>query len=489
MRNIHRRQFIIMKARYNSEDFKTTDLSNGYYLSYHKQLNVQKNGSRFLFGEAFHIKHHKGIVLDENVVQDMKNWSGRWILFDESNIYMDAGGTFGVFYGYDAHGDVVCSSSLALLSEVIPNSYWCSNYEIDRGDPYFFDYYPGPYTPRNGIKALLPSQYISLSLGKIVNREDFDFSRYLGYDRNNLESMIIEQFEVLLKNIYAKFGDNIWLPLTGGVDSRTIFALLQHSEIPFSTYTIKRPDTMEYDYRIPRTICKKTGVLHYLYDIEKKRNKSEETVKRSEILEHCGGRTTGGTEIGQYISSLDIPNGTNSIVLWGTVWEFGGGYYSYLDKRKIEVTDSDRIIDCLSMLGGKSWRNSSVHVDSLNSWSSYIYENVVPGIGWTERLYWEQRIGAWLKYSYQMFDMFDSTRVSPINCQVLLEMMYALHRAWFPDGNIKRTITQQSIIDKCCPIISDIPIGLQDSNIVSKFWYHLRIRYNRNRNIINQWND
>ena len=43
------------------------------------------------------------------------------------------------------------------------------------------------------------------------------------------------------------------------------------------------------------------------------------------IYKHCGGRTTVGTELSQYVNEIDT--GKGSIILWGTLFETVFHYY------------------------------------------------------------------------------------------------------------------------------------------------------------------
>jgi hypothetical protein len=463
---IHRRQFVISKTGFEHYGFLTISMENGYMLSYQKELNVTRLGDgNYLLGYAFSCETIGGVYLSGNVENCIRSWAGRWILVTRDSIYLDAAGTLGLFYGYDKNRNFICSSSLALLHNLVPRSRWISNIRLERGNG-LFDYYPGPYTPWEGCRCVLPSEKVDLVKGVVVNRTDFDFTRCCEYTKENLIRMIIEKESIVLKNIAGRF-ENLYLPLTSGVDSRTILAIANRAGINLNLYTVYRLDTPIWDYKTPYRIAKKMQLPYQIFK-ENVSRKNDVEKELKVVYEHCGGRTTSGTELTQYINGFDVGNGNESVVLWGPLWEFGIHYYDmyYPEGAKDNTSMSDILNMIESRVGFKRLDDSRVHGLSLREWVKYVFDNPVKGLSWIDRSYWEQRVGSWVKNSQQMYDMFDSIRIIPVNCQELLEMLIAFD----PDYNTaKGKEAQKEIIRQCNPKLSEIPYG-EYYTIPEKAW-------------------
>ena len=112
------------------------------------------------------------------------------------------------------------------------------------------------------------------------------------------------------------------------------------------------------------------------------------------------------------------------------------------------------MLDCHSN-GGKL-KKSAVHKASFEEWTSWVQDYPIKGMTWMDRLYWEQRVGAWAKNAHQMLDMFDSVRIMPANCQMLTEYLIAFDPAYnTPNGKE----AQKDIIRLCSPELASIPYG------------------------------
>lgn len=461
MQVVDRRQFIIMKEPYIREDFRHIILTNGLILSYQNDLHVLANEKKgiYLLGWAFGINSND-IILDENCIDNKRYWAGRWILIYKSKIYLDCCGTLGCFY-YNNHNKVIISSSLHLISKVLKLERE-DVYEVRYGDGHgTFDYYPAPFTVYSDVFKVLPSQYIEFSdtLIKLNVNKKYMYRKYVAMSKNEIERKVIDGLACEMQNIEHQFRNNIWLSLTGGVDSRTNVAVAFYSGIKFHTYTVIRDNTNNNDLVLPKKICKKIGRKNlFLSDIQ-------ETASSRKIIynEHTAGCSVG-TERKQFLAGIDVPNPTESIVLWGTVWEsYIKYYYQYFEKGKT----LDERIENINSFCDAIITKSYVHKKSLAKWLKYIEKNFSEEVDWRERLYFEQRVGSWGSYSAQGLDLLDSVRIAPINCQELLELLLSL------DVSVADKSIQYSIINKCCPRISKIRYG-ERKDIIYRFYRKIK---------------
>ncbi len=447
----NRRQFVLMNKPYEGENFITEKMSNGLYLSYHKDLKVTKIADSYVLGHAYSVLG-EDINLKEDVCKTIRDWAGRWILVTESELYLDACGTLGVFYGISASNGMICSSSLAILHELVDDSEWISNITLHRGDFGLMDFYPAPYTPWQNCMRLLPSQKINLKKECIETRNDLDFSTYTKFSRKELKELILEYVGNVFSSVANEYG-KAYLPLTSGVDSRTMLAIALNRNIRLNTYTVKRKDTPEHDYKIAEKLAQIANVPYQLM-VENKTESEADTVIMDKIIKHCGGRISVGTEFVQLINELDV--GPGNMILWGPTWEIGIHYYEKYFDRNAYKADKVGILQRINRRSEDVTQKSSVHKLSLETWADYILKNPVKGMNWMDRLYWEQRQGSWASYAFQLFDLLDSDRIIPVNCQRIIEVLMAFDR---PVNTTNGKEVQRSIIKKIAPQIASIEYG------------------------------
>lgn len=447
MQVIDRRQFIIMDHPYEREDFKNITLQNGSILSYHEELPIQILGSTVLIGLAFSSTGEKVDLC--NALEERYHWAGRWILIHDDQLYLDPCGSLGVFYGFS--GDrLICSSSLRLITSQI-STKWISNYQIKYNDglPYM-DYYPIPYTPYEGIKKMFPTQYINLKNGNLEIENEQWYDQFSEYSTEILYVKLKEKLLCIFENIGKEYGENVWIPLTAGVDSRTCIAVAKMAGIKFGAYTALRTNIDHWDKKAPKIICEKLGIKHfYMNDIGKNDSEREKTYDL-----HCGGKVSVGTDRTQFIANNDVPNAKDSIVLWGTAWEFYGR--NFWGTFKIGKNNSERF-DAWNHYSNGAICRSNIHEASLREWFDYVENHSMHTMDWRQRMYYEQRIGSWLSSAYQAIDLFDSDRISPVNCYDVFGILVNLVDRTFPSESRSDKRFQVRLINDFTPEISNIP--------------------------------
>lgn len=63
--NVDRRQFIICNEEFQREDFYCLELEGGLYLSYHRDLKIQRLGDSILLGHAYSVHADYPVEADE----------------------------------------------------------------------------------------------------------------------------------------------------------------------------------------------------------------------------------------------------------------------------------------------------------------------------------------------------------------------------------------------------------------------------------------
>ncbi len=179
----------------------------------------------------------------------------------------------------------------------------------------------------------------------------------------------------------AKEYDGIFVPLTGGVDSRCVCALCKKAGIPFTTYTEQR------SFKTHGSIF---GVTRDVYSKRLKKENKDIQILRENIYRWLGG-----------------------------------------------------MLKC-----------SQVHRISIDKWLEDIHEKGHRDMTWSNRFYFEQRIGSWLNDLNQAMDIIDFDRVSMVNNYEMLSILFA-----YPDAMRKREEHEKMIIEYCAPNLADMPVN------------------------------
>lgn len=250
----------------------------------------------------------------------------------------------------------------------------------------------------------------------------------------------------------AKEYDGIFVPLTGGVDSRCVCALCKKAGIPFTTYTEQRSFKThgamftKADRRLPKKVADKLGVK-WIYS----RKKAWDEDKWQNILTHSAGMIRN-TNLYTYSYDQYPELKTKNIILHGSIFGVTRDIYSKRLKKENKDIQLQRE-DVYRWLGGML-KCSQVHRMSLDKWLEDIHEKGHRDMTWVNRFYFEQRIGSWLNDLNQAMDIIDFDRVSMVNNYEMLSILFA-----YPDKMRKQEEHEKMIIEYCAPDLADMPVN------------------------------
>jgi hypothetical protein len=463
----HRRQFVLGPAAWPvNPDWLCEEVSPGVHLSRCPQLSMARvpdaEGTEWcLLGLAVQSQPDRSpptvdISTSPTAAVPVRAqaWSGRWVLIGAGTVHQDCARLLGCFHRSPDRSTVWVSSSpglLATLPGVIPARRIGAR--LRRGFRKGMNWYPAPASGFDGVSALLASQTIDLAPGSrpqprpLVHRPEgvATYEQQLEY----LQTSLI----TILRNL-AERGAEMWIACSAGIDSRLLLATAHAAQIDARTFTqlVPFPYMLTGDRRLPPVLSKAVGLEHRL--IRRRRSSR----RRAEVWEaHTAGHS-GDVDRTLFVrgqwSSFDV----QTTVLRGGVFEVGRSYYWPQIPPMHGATEQELVDFILRRYKADEYQpNSSPHRDGTRSWVQWINANP-DRVDWRERLYWEQRDGAWLSGIEQGLDLTGSDRVEPANCGYLVGCMLGIA----DDRRVPATF-MRDLIERMAPQLLRYPVNPPNS--------------------------
>ncbi|MEE0945217.1 MAG: hypothetical protein U0M42_00130 [Acutalibacteraceae bacterium] len=339
----------------------------------------------------------------KSLVELTRNWTGRWILFTDSDIVTDACGLMSAFYKNEDNRWIV-SSSLAVMGQLMNVNL---REECSSGG---LNWYLLPNTKIGGISKLCSTQRIvfsedELEVKSFIWQEDFtalsteEKSRELG-------KMLVNA----CKNISREEKD-VLLALTGGKDSRLVFSALLHSGIDFSTYTFDYLKIRSSDKSVPKKMARANNIQHSFIKRGKYQPDKNENYKIFTF-----GNTNGLDKVFYAYDQFDkIPK--EAVIIRSGFFEAGQRYGRTVAGNTLESFEN----------GIKSYYfeafKDEKQREAFELWLGWIKDNPIPFIDVRDRFYIEQRVGGWAAAIEQSLDLNDFTSIQIANCPRLLSLL------------------------------------------------------------------
>jgi hypothetical protein len=344
--------------------------------------------------------------------EDPDTWAGRWVLVRDGRLRLDACGTLGVFYGA---GWV--SSSPALFAGEAATS-------LDRSRGHM-GWYPPPSSGRAGVRRLLPSQELALADSSVTRR-------------SLLPAPAAEPAERLVATIRGLPAGDVWLALTGGIDSRTVLAAAVGSGRRVTAFTFVDERTPVGDRELPPRLAKAVGVEHRRIDIP-----ALDADALAAFDTHTSGHCIDGPrdQVAHRVWDM-IP--LDAAVLGGGCFELARAYYH--DRVDDAPPTARGIADAVLARWGD-------RPEGVQAWAGWVADD--PGdLDWRDRLYLEQRIAGWLSSNAQGIDLTGRRQVHIANDGPMIRGLLARPVA----ERIERE-HQRAVIRHLAPALDDFPIN------------------------------
>src|SRR4051794_12327289 len=196
-------------------------------------------------------------AVDSDAVDMESCPAGQYVAITHSEVFSDAGSLKQAFFD---RATKTVASSPRLLGP--PGARAVSPELLHGSRP---DWYWGPRTSFPSVDFLLPSQWLDLEAFEPKFRAlPQPSSSAPAEPAKTLE----RELRASLKRL-ASTGNPIRLAMTGGIDSRTLFAAALRAGIEFETYTMVSPHVHPLDVTVAADISKRFGIRHSVLRVGK----------------------------------------------------------------------------------------------------------------------------------------------------------------------------------------------------------------------------
>lgn len=443
-----RGQFFITEDFGEIENFERVLLRNGFAF-YSNNVNYVHNEyvDILLVGYAWQTINDqpspaemvKNISTEEekyNILKSEPDWFGRYVLIIDGTIYTDAAALMSVYYS-----KLYISSSAAFIGATKEG---IKQFYSEPGR--IMNWMPGPMTHYEGVYRLLPSQKLSVYTRKVSKRE---FYKNEKKEEKIAIEEIVSRCQTGIKNMAQTFSNShIAIPLTGGYDSRSVFALSKSAGIEFSAFTLEHERMQTGDINIPSRLCETEGVQ---YDYVKRDEKKFRRELQEEYMSAISGMIhdeDANFYAYQQWNPLTEKYG-EMVLIRGSVWGIATDVYD-------RVFENDApSFDFYDWFGIKK---DSIEYESLQRYFKWVKKTPVDGLPLNNRFFWEQRQAAWLSVIESGFDLLQNIKSFHIaNCRNTISLLMTL-----PEEKRLLKTYHIDIIRKTCPELEDIPYATKE---------------------------
>ena len=331
--------------------------------------------------------------------------------------------------------------------------------------------YPGNITPLKDVKILTPNMRLDLNSGKI-NRF---YPGIMEYDTtkqtvDDISELLITSSKNVLKEMENR-DLKISASLTGGMDSRVTFALLNLAneknlkKIDFWTYKNKetpnyKMEDIDPDVEVTKILAKKYNLKHTIFDRDKYKNK--DFAKKLKDISYYDGLGSVGYGISQNVSS--------DVELRSNLYEIGRAYYQEYNfiksiYKKEDVSRSNKLSEAYlaPLLNYSMYKEiytdkkvEKLYTEFDNFFNDIEFDKVVKYFDELDIFYWEHRIGTWLPHIYLQSDfIFDTNNL--INSWIVLESLLKLPLKDRLNASVYKTILEK--VDGGGGLLVKLPIN------------------------------
>lgn len=403
---LHRRQFLIARSATGlPDDWRQLPLGDGYRVFHDPDLCVtvrpDGEGSAVVLGIEVPVcrgaAHSNGHEADGPV-------SGRFVRIRFPFVETDASGLLAVFYRV-VNGSAVLTSSPGIAASVYGAPL---NARPVRSPG--LNWQPTPAAPMVGWKRLFADQRFCLKTLSAVHtpkRLTSDVSE------DQAVALLTEGMVGYFKTLSTRF-ERILVPLTAGMDSRTVFATLMGSGSKFEAVTQVFSPASRGDAVTAIEICKRFGVRHHLIE--------SDTVnpKAAALLQAHQGHAVCDADVktlfpGNFYRFLQ----PGDVMVRGGLFELGQRDYigKFID---MSFDRPDELPALIAQRFGEPADTGLVEM--LQEWVAYRHAHSLD-LDFIDAFFFDHDIGSWLSAIEQGLDMLPGVSLHPKNSLPFLQWL------------------------------------------------------------------
>lgn len=303
------------------------------------------------------------------------------------------------------------------------------------------------------IKTLIPNHYLDINHQKMRR-----FFPLHSVDTISLDAAVVETIEQSKNIIKGYFNTRkVALPITSGVDSRAILALMKEQVQDLELYTYYHNEFTEEtgDIRIPKELSERLGLNYRTLPIQEMPSELDENITEELTgLENHRILNNGYTFANSDLSAYHPAQGD---IISLTKSPFGKDLPESRAKLNYFIT--------------KTHNYSSEIKDYLNDWmedaSPYARKS---GVSMFDLYNWEYRLGRWLPNNIKNYDYF----IDPIyifNCRYLVELWVRVSRKERTERSFHLEIMKRE-----WPELLEVPFN-PDEKIIDKVFSNSHMFY------------
>lgn len=453
---IHRKAYMLCPKACPDDGFKTKyELTSMYELRCGKDTEirslVQGEHAVYLIGVFVHCQDAD--ILDDQILQELIRCAddvqkavkytsllaGHFlvILVNQEQIYVlpDACTTYCTAYT-QLNGVSYAASNPKIIADLfhIPISLKMQDMKENTN---IGEALPNNKTLYEGIVVMLPNHYLDFNTGRTCRVYPCMWQGEKKVDQIGKDSACILQ--TIIQGLLKK--KSLSLPLTGGVDSRTILAAIgkeRADQVVYYTYRHEHDGMNIGDIKIPQKITSEYGLEYQLIDLVAA-SEQEMGYYQKEIEEDSEVFTPN------LCSTYRRSRNAGRCFLSGGIAPIGKSVYG------------NTLPECLcipSYLLTKAHNSSFSAYKEIKEWMREIKPYCKKyNISIFDMFYWEYRCGRWDQRTHLYTDAMIEM-VSPYNCAYLLQMWLLVPRAM----RQKKYIHTQ-IIEQCWPELNTYPLN------------------------------
>jgi len=431
---LHQKQFVVSRAPLLVDDtWSSEPLAEGWVLSYQQALPVEIDRTD---------PDRPKVVLGTMYCRDAtaERGAGRYALIRWPEIRTDPAALLSVFHARAGDGLAVSSSPAlalrALTGEVPP--FDITTPLEHRGA---INFIPMPGTRWHDVRRLFCDQAIDLTTGALTHAFQ-GIAPYPSFEQA-LDAAATElvRFAAELK---ARAPGRIILPLTAGLDSRTIAAAFLAADLPFETMTFRFAGKPETDIAIAAAISRKCGLTHHVLGLE------GENPAAGQLLEQHTASLVNDWEISDLFpgNAYRYQRAGDTMIVAGC-FEFGRLYYQRY------FTD----LDFAAASGAEIWERRegrpgpaalAPYLDAWRDWRGAHRG----GLDWSNAFYLDQRLSAWRASVEHGYDLLTATALHPANNAAVLAALVTPA----PEDQLAGRL-QHALIGRLAPELARFPLN------------------------------